>query len=476
MLKKYKFLIVITFLLLVSFLSTSYISYNIATTQTKNELKYKSLPLSSDNIYSEIQRDLLKPYLVSSLMAQDTFMINWILDGEKDMDRITSYLKSIKTKYNTSSSFLVSNITNKYYYPDGILKNINPNNPRDEWFYRLQQLEEDYEANIDIDLALNDSLTIFTNYKVKDTNNNTIAVTGVGLQTSHVKSLLENYKKKYNHHIYFLNKKKNIILSSKKENSVNKLKNIKFIKKAIQTYNKNNTKTIEYTYNHNKYILNIRFIEELNLYLIVEANESKLIEPYEESLYLNLYIFSSIILIIIFLIMLNIKYYNKKLEKLAKIDKLTSLVNRNYFDIRFNEIFNSSRNQEQNISLILFDIDNFKQINDEFGHLIGDQVLKIVSKIFVQTFRKEDITARWGGEEFISLLKNIDNETLFSLSEKLRQSISSNDELKTILNKSVTISLGIASKKDNETKEVFFARVDKNLYLAKKQGKNITIQ
>ncbi len=118
----YKILIIITMLLFVGFFATSFFSYKIATDLAKNELKYKSLPLSSDNVYSEIQRDILKPNLVSSLMAQDTFMVNWMLSGEQNIDQITTYLSTIKNKYNTSSSFLVSDKTKNYYYPKGILK------------------------------------------------------------------------------------------------------------------------------------------------------------------------------------------------------------------------------------------------------------------------------------------------------------------------------------------------------------------
>ena len=111
---QYRILIIITILLFIGFFATSFFSYKIATDLAKNELKYKSLPLSSDNVYSEIQRDLLKPNLVSSLMSQDTFMINWMLDGEQDLTQITKYLSTIKNKYNTSSSFLVSEKTKNY--------------------------------------------------------------------------------------------------------------------------------------------------------------------------------------------------------------------------------------------------------------------------------------------------------------------------------------------------------------------------
>ena len=158
MINRYKFFALISFLLLASFFTTSFISYKMTKELTMQSLKEKNLPLSSDNVYSEIQKDLLKPNLVSSLMANDTFVINWILNGENNIEEISSYLSSIKTKYNTSSSFFVSNKTKNYYYPEGILKKIRASNERDEWFYRLKSISDEYESNIDIDLANNDSV------------------------------------------------------------------------------------------------------------------------------------------------------------------------------------------------------------------------------------------------------------------------------------------------------------------------------
>jgi len=126
--------------------------------------------------------------------------------------------------------------------------------------------------------------------------------------------------------------------------------------------------------------------------------------------------------------------------------------------------------------LILFDIDNFKTVNDEFGHLVGDKVLVIVSEIFKTIFRKNDLIARWGGEEFIVLLANIPSSKTFELAEKLRISIYENQELKSLLSRPLSISLGIVHKKPLESKEEFFIRVDRKLYEAKKEGKNKTVR
>lgn len=465
---KYKLLVLISILLLLGFFTTSYFSYKIAVDLTKDELKYKSLPLSSNSIYSEIQRDLLKPNLISSLMAQDTFMINWILNGEKNVNEISSYLESIKNKYNTSSSFLVSNITNNYYYSKGILKKINQKEQRDKWFYRLKNITGIYESNIDIDLAYKDYMTIFTNYKVKDSNGNFIAAVGVGLQTSHISNLLKVYKKKYNHNIYLFSKEKKKLITSKDMNSFDE-KNPKFITSIINNFNQNNKTTQEYVKDGKNYIMNIRFIEELDLYLCVEATEEQFTQEIENTFYLNILMFTIIIVIIMILIIYYINNNQNTLHKFASTDKLTSLNNRNNFDKAFKNIFDSSK---EDLTLILFDIDNFKRINDEFGHLVGDKVLVRVSNLFKRTFREHDLIARWGGDEFIALLPKVNNISAYKLAERLRIKIKNDEILRELLKRPITISVGIITKSNEKDIEELFIKVDENLYKAKQDGRN----
>lgn len=465
---KYKLLMIITILLLSGFFITSFFSYKIAVDLTKDELKYRSLPLSSDNIYSEIQRDLLKPNLISSLMAQDTFMINWILNGEKDASKISTYLGAIKEKYNTSSSFLVSDKTRNYYYPKGILKKIDPKEERDNWFYRVKNIVDVYESNIDIDLAQNDEMTIFTNYRVKDKEGNFIAAVGVGLKTSHVNELLKVYKEKYNHNIYFFNKENKILIASKNINTI-KIENKELINKAINNFNKNDIKTHEYKKDDGTYIVNIRFIDELNLYLVVEAKEDLLTRELENTFYLNIFMFTIIVVIIMILIIYYINNNHNTLRKFANTDKLTSLNNRNNFDKAFKTIFISTK---KDLTLLLFDIDKFKTINDKNGHIIGDKILVRVSELFKKTFREHDLIARWGGDEFIALLPNIDNKIAFTLAERLRVRIEEDLEMKEFLGQKVTISVGIATRSDEKTDEELFVKVDEKLYQAKQEGRN----
>lgn len=103
--QKKRLLTFISILLIIGFLLTSFSSYFISVTSLKNQVTYTELPLTSDNIYSEIQRDLLRPIFISSLMASDTFVRDWVMSGEGEQDAIIRYLQEIKSQYSAFTAF-----------------------------------------------------------------------------------------------------------------------------------------------------------------------------------------------------------------------------------------------------------------------------------------------------------------------------------------------------------------------------------
>lgn len=300
-----------------------------------------------------------------------------------------------------------------------------------------------------------------------------MGVTGVGLKTSQVNALLDTYKKKYNHEVYFVNLKKDIILKSKTFKKNSSFEDI--ISKKIDEFNKSEESILEYSYLKEKYYLNIRFIDELSLYLCIEAKEKDFTKEIDNNFIKNIAIVILSIVFIMIIIIFYINKYQKQLEVLAKKDKLTKLSNRHEFEEKFTNILEGNRKEENKISLILFDIDDFKDVNDTYGHLTGDKVLIIVAKIFKTIFRSTDLLSRWGGEEFIAVLSNISKNDSFEVAEKLRLAIYNNKEIIQLINRPLSISLGLVIKEKGEKEVDLFSRVDKNLFKAKKQGKNRTI-
>lgn len=164
---------------------------------------------------------------------------------------------------------------------------------------------------------------------------------------------------------------------------------------------------------------------------------------------------------------------NKKLQKISTIDFLTDIPNRRYFFTMGKKLFASSRRHDINLCMIVLDIDFFKSINDEYGHKVGDEVLKHISSLLSKGLREEDILARIGGEEFALIFFDIKIQSVQIVAEKIRELIEVNTySHKNRMIKS-TISLGIAqiNEKDIDISCVY-DRADKALYEAKNGGRN----
>jgi diguanylate cyclase (GGDEF)-like protein len=121
---------------------------------------------------------------------------------------------------------------------------------------------------------------------------------------------------------------------------------------------------------------------------------------------------------------------------------------------------------------VFVDIDDFKDINDKKGHVVGDNILQVISTLFRNSLRETDIIARFGGDELIILLPGIDIEGGKKLVEKLRSILENSTEIQEMLSYKLTASFGISAYQENDDRETILHRVDKAMYLSKKKGKN----
>lgn len=159
----------------------------------------------------------------------------------------------------------------------------------------------------------------------------------------------------------------------------------------------------------------------------------------------------------------------KEVEDKASHDPLTKIFNRRKFDETLNHFVNVSKRYKNDLSMIYFDIDHFKKINDSFGHQAGDSVLIELSELVQSKIRDADIFARWGGEEFAILSPETNFDNTIQAAEKIRKEIK-NFEFKHV--KSVTCSFGVTHLKEKDDIDSFIKRVDKALYQAKETGRN----
>jgi diguanylate cyclase len=166
------------------------------------------------------------------------------------------------------------------------------------------------------------------------------------------------------------------------------------------------------------------------------------------------------------------------IKQAAETDMLTGLLNRRGFDGAICPVMEDRKTTHEPLSVIMLDIDHFKRVNDTHGHLIGDNVLKMLGKLLKDSIKGKDIAARFGGEEFILTLPQTPLKGAYTVAEQIRLNLQKMNLKVKDTGKSIgqiTISLGIALYKDGESIEALIQRADDALYHAKNTGRNKTV-
>ncbi|WP_299794378.1 diguanylate cyclase [uncultured Shewanella sp.] len=162
----------------------------------------------------------------------------------------------------------------------------------------------------------------------------------------------------------------------------------------------------------------------------------------------------------------------KEIERLSVTDTLTGLSNRRRLDDLFSHEFDRFNRYERQFAMILLDVDHFKQVNDKFGHKVGDRVLIEMGRLLALNVRKNDLLGRWGGEEFLLICPETSLDGAIKLAEKIRQIIEVTDFSEV---GRVTASFGVTVSIKDDSDEAMFVRADKALYMAKRDGRNCVV-
>jgi diguanylate cyclase (GGDEF)-like protein/PAS domain S-box-containing protein len=162
----------------------------------------------------------------------------------------------------------------------------------------------------------------------------------------------------------------------------------------------------------------------------------------------------------------------EQLEQLALCDSLTALANRRYLDINLSARIEELNRYGWSFGVLFMDIDHFKHINDTHGHSVGDKILKMVAKTLYNSVRPFDILGRWGGEEFVAILINVDNEHLNMIANRLRILVEQSLLYHDTTSIGATISIGGTLARRGDTANGLIQRADRLMYLSKKNGRN----
>jgi len=171
---------------------------------------------------------------------------------------------------------------------------------------------------------------------------------------------------------------------------------------------------------------------------------------------------------------LELENVNEQLERMSTTDALTNVRNRRFFDNFLDREFALARHDRANFSILLLDIDHFKQVNDTYGHQAGDEILRCISGAISETIEDKDSVARYGGEEFAVVLPGLSQEQVAAVAEAIRLSIESINLDRIAHGFRVTISIGCHSAipEDSDSPEAWLSKADEALYRAKESGRN----
>ncbi len=172
---------------------------------------------------------------------------------------------------------------------------------------------------------------------------------------------------------------------------------------------------------------------------------------------------------------IDLEHKVEELQKLTMLDQLTGLGNRRYAELTMDNKLDEMRRYDWNFGVLFMDIDNFKKINDTYGHETGDKVLQMVARTLYNGVRSSDTVSRWGGEEFIALISHIDTHTLYTLADKLRKLVEQSSFFAGQELVNVTVSIGGTISKKSDAAKKLIDKADQLMYKGKLSGRNCVV-
>lgn len=168
------------------------------------------------------------------------------------------------------------------------------------------------------------------------------------------------------------------------------------------------------------------------------------------------------------------KVEGQLLKTMAQTDALCQTYNRQYALQLMKDIFEASEDSEKTVSLLMMDVDDFKGINDQYGHVAGDTLLAAIGRLTKKELRGQDILGRYGGDEFLIALEHTDQEAALAVAKRINKAIAQYElPIPNMPAVGVTVSIGVKTRVDEKSLDELIARVDEKLYEAKREGKNL---
>ncbi|WP_375749375.1 diguanylate cyclase [Vibrio sp. HN007] len=434
----------------------------------KTKIIDAELPKAVHEASTEITLNILPAVITSSVLANDKFILDWLKTDENQQQEIVRYLANIKTHNNATISFMVSAKTQQYYNSEGFIVYEKKGDPMAQWYFDFIAGDNLYELNLGPNIDKAHTPTLFINHKMIE-DGKLVGVIGLGLELKSIESILSRFSNQYKQNIYFIDNEGQIVSKSQGgKHTSDSILVIPDLKEAIAGNPNEQDALFEHRSEDQNFLISLRYLPQLKWWMMVEQEEGLTFTEVDETLFINIIIGVATILFTLITVSWVINFFHKQLEEIASTDTLTGLYNRQMFEQTAKKAMEQCSRNQSTLSLLMIDIDRFKSINDEFGHLVGDKALKCLAETINSSVRKADIVGRWGGEEFVVIAYNTHIMDASYLADKIRVNVEETKELP----RKITVSVGVTEFIPTDSLESLLDRADQALYTAKNDGRN----
>lgn len=441
------------------------------------------LNLSSEQVLNDLGKEINLITNDIKLPEPSPAMREWLLNAEQEAAPIAAELQDIQKKlpgFSSSTAFLVATERTQLLDFHGVPRQLDQHNPADHWIFKSINDPNSPIKSIEVDLANRDYVNIFISQQLLNDEGKAVGLFAIRAQSDRLKRLLDTLQNKYHRLLYLSDDNGNLVFAN---DSIKRLRDkllstagIQQVAASVLANKQSALQLTEFKENDHTVLLASQYFPSLGLHLLLEqpitAEPTALLSPIQ----MTLAVCAAMAILSLTLVFVRLYQLHRRLDQSAATDQLTTLLNRQAFDFVFNQAMTESERSRLPLCVALIDIDLFKQVNKKNGHLLGDHILKEIAMITRRSLRESDIICRWGGEEFLILLKNCSLEKATSIAENLRQTIANNDFSRTTdLTKkriSVTVSMGVAECKIGEKDDSVFERAEIALKQAKENGRN----
>ncbi len=431
--------------------------------------------LAEIDISMHIENSMTRPVMVSKTMANDVFLKGWLLHEQEYkedgayLEQLYSYLKAYQVKYDYTSVFCISAKTGNYYYQGGLNKTISRQDEHDIWYYNFLASGREYDLEVDTNEVHHNVITVFVNFRVEDDDDDLLGVIGVGLQVASIEDAIRVYENDYELSVFIVNVggaknsfDGNTDIFVREEDLSGRIG----IQERLVLAPSDEPVMQWFTSGDKRKCLITRYDDTLNWYLVLEKDTSSISRTFQKRIEANILFMLITLAICITVTTAIIINYNHRMVEMENTDDLTGLPNRKLFAKQLQAFVR--KNQERKKTIFMLDVDNFKDINDTKGHLFGNEVLAAVGERLKKAMAGYGIAARWGGDEFLGVLR-ADTQEAGQILGRFMEALKNEEKHGDC---SITVSVGLAEMDGGHASEQVIDRADQALYRSKEVGRD----